>query len=250
MPLFRRAVENDGALGGRQRAEWHVGTHAHRPAHVGHERPHQAVPRSHGPFVDRLRLVGHERRAVYGHDRARTAAPAARSAAVERQFLGPGRVEPMAAVRADEFLLGRDGQRRHMVMPAGRTAVRSQPREHQSQAIEQLRTRAECAADARHAGPLVECDGGGDIRYFIDLRLGGLRHAPARVGGQRLQIAPRPFGIEHPERQRRFARPRHAGDADDAVERNIDIHVFEVVDARTADSYFVRCFLRLHKISY
>lgn len=156
----------------------------------------------------------------------------------------------MAAVRADELLLGRDGQRRHMVMPAVRTAVRSQAREHKPQAVEQLGAGAEGAADTRHAWPLVECDGGGNICYFIDLRLGSLRHAPARIGGQRLQIAPRPFGVEHPERQRRFARSRHASDADDAVERNIYIHVFEVVDARTADSYFVRCFLHLHKVSY
>ena len=250
MSLFGRSVEDDGALGRRQLAERHVGTHAHRPAHVGHERPHQAVPRSHGPFVDRLRFVGHERRTVYGHDRTRTAAPATCSAAVERELLGPGRIEPMAAVRADELLLGRDGQRRRMVMPAVRTAVRSQAREHKPQAVEQLGAGAEGAADTRHAWPLVECDGGGNICYFIDLRLGSLRHAPARIGGQRLQIAPRPFGVEHPERQRRFARSRHASDADDAVERNIYIHVFEVVDARTADSYFVRCFLHLHKVSY
>ena len=113
----------------------------------------------------------------------------------------------MAAVRADELLLGRDGQRRHMVMPAVRTAVRSQAREHKPQAVEQLGAGAEGAADTRHAWPLVECDGGGNICYFIDLRLGSLRHAPARIGGQRLQIAPRPFGVEHPERQRRFADP-------------------------------------------
>lgn len=99
----------------------------------------------------------------------RTAAPATCSAAVERELLGPGRIEPMAAVRADELLLGRDGQRRHMVMPAVRTAVRSQAREHKPQAVEQLGAGAEGAADTRHAWPLVECDGGGNICYFIDL---------------------------------------------------------------------------------
>ena len=183
MPLFSAGPSKTMArLSGRQRAERHVGATPIARHIVGHERPHQAVPRSHA-LRRRLRLVGHECRAVYGHDRARTAALAARSAAVERQLLGSGSVEPMAAV-PDEFFLGRDGQRRHGNAPqAGQRCEAS--RENINRRL--LSSSVPCRMWLRMPGTpgrWWSAMAAGTYAIFIDLRLGGLRHAPARVGGR------------------------------------------------------------------
>ena len=63
-------------------------------------------------------------------------------------------------------------------------AVTGQPGKHQPKAVQQLRSRAEGAADAGHAGPLVQRQRGGDVQYLVYLRLCGLRHAPPGIGGQ------------------------------------------------------------------
>ena len=101
-------------------------------------------------------------------------------------------------------------------MPIG-AAVAGQAGEHEPQTVQQLGTRAEGAADARHTGPLVQRQRGGDVKHLIHLCLGGLGHAAAGVGGQRVKVAARAFGIQHAECQRRFARPGHARNADDFV---------------------------------
>ena len=64
-------------------AERHVRAHAHGAAHVGHQRPHEAVPRRDGSLVDGERLVGHEGALVNGTHHAGASAAAARTLAVE-----------------------------------------------------------------------------------------------------------------------------------------------------------------------
>ena len=65
-----------------------------------------------------------------------------------------------------------------------RAAVAGQAGVHQPQAVEQLRPRAEGAADPRHAGPLVEGQGRRDIQHLVHIRPGRLGHPASCVGGQ------------------------------------------------------------------
>ena len=85
-------------------------------------------------------------------------------------------------------------------MPIG-AAVAGETGEHQPQAVQQLGSCAEGAADTRHAGPLVQRQRRRDVEHLIHLCLGGLRHTAAGVGGERVQIPARALGIEHTQRQ-------------------------------------------------
>ena len=57
----------------------------------------------------------------------------------------------------------------------------------------------------------------GHIQRLVHLRPGRLRHAAARVGGKRLQIAARAFRVQNAQRQRGLARAGYPGDAHDLV---------------------------------
>ena len=125
-----------------------------------------------------------------------------------------------------------------------RAAVTREPREHQAQAVQQLGARAEGAADARNAGALVQRQRSGNIQHLVHIGLCGLRHAAARVGGERLQIAPGALRIQHAERERGFAGAGYPGDADDFVQRHVDIDIFQIVHPRAPDADLLRsvCF--------
>ena len=45
-----------------------------------------------------------------------------------------------------------------------------------------------CYADAGDAGALPQCERCGHVKHFVNLRAGGLRNAPARVGGKCVHI--------------------------------------------------------------
>ena len=122
-----------------------------------------------------------------------------------------------------------------------RTTMVGQSRKHQAKAVEQFGSRAEGAADAGNTRTLAQCQRGRYIQHFIDLRSGSLRHPPPCVGRKRFQIAPRSFGIQDTQRQRRFPGTGNAGDGDDPVQRDIDINIFQVMDSRTANPDRFRC---------
>jgi hypothetical protein len=66
----------------------------------------------------------------------------------------------------------------------------------------------------------------------------GLVHLPeelAGVGGQRLDISTLPLGVDRVEGEARLARSRNAGEHDQLVARQFDVHVLEVVFAGTSD---------------
>ncbi len=76
--------------------------------------------------------------------------------------------------------------------------------------------------------------------------LGGLGHPPSRVGGQGLQIAPGPLGIQNTQRQGGLPGTGHAGNGDNLIEGNIHVDIFQVVDPRPAYFYdFGHCRLLL-----
>ena len=58
--LLRGAVEDDVLFAFGQVAERYIRAHAHLAADVGHQRPHQAVPRRDRAAVDGQGIVGHE----------------------------------------------------------------------------------------------------------------------------------------------------------------------------------------------
>ena len=76
---------------------------------------------------------------------------------------------------------------------------------------------------------------GADAVDAIDVRLLHPLEKLARVGRQRLDVAPLPFGVDRVEGERRLARPADAGDDDQLAGGQRDVDVLEVVRARAAD---------------
>ena len=81
---------------------------------------------------------------------------------------------------------------------------------------------------------LVDGDRGREPLDVLHVRL---VHAPeelAGVGGERLDVAPLPLGVDRVERERRLPRPRRPGDDDEPVAGDGYADVLEVVLARAA----------------
>lgn len=112
--------------------------------------------------------------------------------------------------------------------------VAADAREEKPQAVQKLARGAERGTHTGHRRALVQREGGGNEAHIIDRGLACLSNAPTRVGGKCLQVAARPFGIEYAERERTFARTRHARDAHKLAERNVHVHVLQIVHARAA----------------
>ena len=102
--FLRRSVVDDVLLPRRQVAKRHVRAHAHLPADVRHQRPHEAVPRRHRALVNGERIIRHQRRHVHRADAARAAASGARPLRVEGQLLGARCVKVRAARRTGQLL--------------------------------------------------------------------------------------------------------------------------------------------------
>src|SRR5262249_55497077 len=84
-------------------------------------------------------------------------------------------------------------------------------------------------------GLLLDRDRRREAVDLIDVRL--LHHLQelARIGGQRLNITALAFGIDGVEGERGFARARQPGEHHELIARDLDVDVFQVVLARTAD---------------
>ena len=102
----------------------------------------------------------------------------------------------------------------------------------QTQAIVELGHGAKSGTHARHARTLVQCERRRYVQDLIHLGMFGLRQTTASIGAERLQVTARALGIKNPQRQRTLARTRHAGNAHELSQRNIDIDVLEVMDTR------------------
>ena len=162
--------------------EGHDRPHAHFPANIRHQRPHQAVPRGHRPLVDGEGLVRHQSRQVHGVHHPRAAAFGAGPLGVEGQLLGRGGIEMRAAHGADQLLPRRHRQRGRQSMPVW-APMAGQPGIEEPQAVEQLRPGAKGTADPRHAGALVQRKSRGDIEDLLHAGPGSLGHPPPGIGG-------------------------------------------------------------------
>jgi hypothetical protein len=70
---------------------------------------------------------------------------------------------------------------------------------------------------------------------MVDIRLLHLAEELARVGGERLHIAPLSLGVDGVEGKRRLAAPGETRQNDQAVTRQAEIDVLEVVLSRPSD---------------
>ena len=82
---------------------------------------------------------------------------------------------------------------------------------------------------------LLDGDGGGKAVDLVHVRLFDSLKKLARIGGERFDIAPLPFGVDGVEGQRTLARPRHAADHRQLAVGNLAGDVLQIVCPRTAD---------------
>ena len=225
-------MEHDIALSGRELVKRHVGAHAHLAGHLFHQIPHERAPGKHRALVDSLRLVGYQARLVHlAHDTG-AAAGGTRTAAVKGKVLGTRRVELAAACGARERQARSHVKARLHTRPAMWAHVMGTAAKEQAQAIVELGHGAKGGTHARHAGALMQRERRRHVKHLIHLGVLGLRQTTAGIGAERLQVATRALGIKNPQRQRALARARHAGNTHELSQRDIDVDVLEVMDAR------------------
>src|SRR5262249_6953242 len=105
-------------------------------------------------------------------------------------------------------------------------------RVEQAQVIVDLGDGANRRAGAAAGGFLLDRDGGAEALDGIDFGALHLVEELARVGGESLDVAPLTFGVDGVEGQRALTRPAQAGDHREAVARNLDVDVLEIVLSR------------------
>jgi hypothetical protein len=243
--LLRGAVVDDLAFLGRELGERHVGANTHLADDILHEVPHEAAPHHHGALVDGLGLVGDERGLVHRAHHARALAGGAGAIAVEGKLLGAGTVEVLAAHGADRLALERHVHARRHVVAVG-AHMASHAAVEQAQVVQELGHGTEGGAYVGDAGSLAQRQRGGHVEHLVHIGARVLGEAAARIGGERLQVAAAALGVEHAQRKARLARARHARDAHELMERDIDIDVLEVVDACATHLDGGRFVLRCH----
>ncbi len=108
-------------------------------------------------------------------------------------------------------------------------------RVQQAQVVVDLGDRADGRARVVRGGLLFDRDRGRESLDRIHVRLFHHRQELPRVGGQRLDVAALALGIDRVEGERRLARAGQAGEDDQAVARQVQVDVLEIVRARAAD---------------
>ena len=108
------------------------------------------------------------------------------------------------------------------------------PRIEQAQVVVDLGDRADGGARVVRGRLLLDRDRRREALDHVDI---GLVHQLQELPGirrQALDVAALALGIERIERQARLARARQAGDHDEAIPRDVEIDVLQVVGARAA----------------
>ena len=243
MFLDHRPVEDRLNLPGGQLPERHIGTHAHRPADIHHQRPHERVPRSHRALLDGQGRVGDIGGLIGDAHDARAVAMRARAIAVERERFGSGKLHLGPADRTVQWRHAGDVHRRLLAVPVG-AEVAAQAREHQAHMIKQLGRGPEGAAYVGDARTLVQRYRRRHMLHAVHLGVRRRGHAAAGIGRKGLQITARPFGIQHPERERTLARTRNPRYRDLLPEGDFHVYILEVVNPGSTHLYLVYCHRR------
>ena len=149
-----------------------------------------------------------------------------------------GKIESEQQARAGRQLaeLPRDDFRgfAHDFLAAVAAEGASDARVQQPHVVVDLGRRADGRPRIADAVLLADRDRRRDAVDAIDVRLLHPLEELARVRGQRLDIAPLPFGVDRVEGERRLARSADAGHDDQLADRQRQIDVLEVVRARAA----------------
>ncbi len=113
--------------------------------------------------------------------------------------------------------------------PADRAVRAADARVEQAQVVVDLGHRADRRARVPRGRLLVDRDRGAEAVDRVDVRL--LHHLQelARVGGQRLDVAALPLGVDRVEGKARLPGAREPGDADQGIPREPDRDVLQVV---------------------
>ena len=109
--------------------------------------------------------------------------------------------------------------------------------EQQPQVVVDFGDGADRRARIRRGRLLLDGDRGREAVDQIDVGLLHLLEKLPRVGRQRLDVAPLPFGVDRVEGKRRLARAGQPGDDRQLVPRNIDVDIAKVMNARAAYGY-------------
>ena len=125
--------------------------------------------------------------------------------------------------------LALDGQ------PGRRRIRHADARPQQPHVVVDLRDGPDRRARILRGRLLLDRDRRGEAVDLVDVRL--LHHLQElpRIGRKAFDIAPLPLGIDRVERQRGFAGAGQAREHDQAVARNLEVDILEVVLARTPD---------------
>ena len=137
------------------------------------------------------------------------------------------------------------GHRQHLVhhladglaldLAAARRAMRvADPREQEAQVVVDLGDRADGRPRVLRRALLVDRDGRRQPVDLVDVGLLHLAQELARVRAQALDVPPLPLGIDGVEREAALAAAGQPGDDDEAITRERDVDVLEVVLARSA----------------
>ncbi len=119
--------------------------------------------------------------------------------------------------------------------PAALRAVRFADRGvEQPQVVVDLRHRADRGAGILRSRPLLDRDRRRETLDRVDVRLLHLLQELARIGGERLDVAPLPLREDRVEGEGGLPRSGDSGDDDQPVARNVAGDVLEVVLARAA----------------
>ena len=107
-------------------------------------------------------------------------------------------------------------------------------REQQPQVIVDFGDRADRRSRVRSGRLLFDRNRRREALDEIDVRLLHLLEELAGVGRQRFNVPPLPFGVDRVEGERRLPRSRQSRDHDELVPRDVDVDVFQIVDAGAA----------------
>ena len=136
----------------------------------------------------------------------------------------------------DDLLLGLAGD-----LLAALGAVRhADPRPEQAQVVVDLGHRADRRARVARGRLLVDRDRRREPLDRVDVGLLHQAEELARVGGERLDVAALPLGVDRVEGEARLARAREPGDHDQRVARQLDVDALEVVLTGAGDDDSVR----------
>src|SRR5436190_6405384 len=119
---------------------------------------------------------------------------------------------------------------------AVRAILRAKAGEKQPQKMISFGHGRDGALAAAAAGALLNRNGRWDPRDQVNVWTGHLLDELARVGVHRVEEASLPLGEEQIKREGAFARAAHAGDYNEAVARDRQRHIFQVVLARAVDA--------------